>query len=89
MQGLAHCRFGAPICCWASASRVDGLVEELVLGVLGAGSLELALAQNELLREEQAQRERQWREQLQRLECHAGLARCRYEAVDPTNRLVA
>ncbi len=82
-------RFDAPICCRASAARVDGLVEELVLGVLNAGTVELALAQERLLADEEAQRERQWREKLQRLDDAATLARRRYEMVDPTNRLVA
>jgi hypothetical protein len=82
-------RFDAPLCCRASAARVDGLVEELVLGVLNAGTVELALAQERLLADEEAQRERQWREKLQRLEYAATLARRRYEMVDPTNRLVA
>lgn len=82
-------RFDAPICCRASATRVDGLVEELVLGVLTAGTVELSLAQERLLADEEAQRERDWREKLQRLEYTAALARRRYEMVDPTNRLVA
>lgn len=82
-------RFDAPVCCRASATRVDGLVEELVLGVLNAGTVELSLAQEQLLAAEEAQRERDWREKLQRLEYGAALARRRYEMVDPTNRLVA
>lgn len=84
-----HRRFDAPICCWASAKRVDALVEELVLGVINAGTLELSTAQERLLREEQTQRDRQWGEKLQRLEYACRLARTRYEMVDPANRLVA
>jgi DNA invertase Pin-like site-specific DNA recombinase len=84
-----HRRFAAPICCWASARRVDALVEELILGVLNAGTVELSLAQERLLQEEEAQREQLWQEKLQRLEYAADLARRRYEMVDPANRLVA
>jgi hypothetical protein len=84
-----HKRFAAPICCWASAKRVDALVEELVLGVITAGTLELSQDQERLLREEHTQRDRQWKEKLQRLEYACRLARTRYEMVDPANRLVA
>lgn len=84
-----HRRFGEPICGWASAKRVDTLVEELVLGVLHAGTLELSLAHAQKLTEETAQTERQWQEKLQRLEYACKLARRRYESVDPENRLVA
>jgi DNA invertase Pin-like site-specific DNA recombinase len=84
-----HRRFDAPICCYASAQRVDALVEEVVLGVLNVGTLELSLAQERLLQDEEAQRERQWQEKLQRLAYAADLARRRYEMVDPANRLVA
>lgn len=84
-----HRRFDAPICGWASAKRVDALVEDLVLGVIHAGTLDLSREQERLLREEHAQRERQWQEKLQRLEYACQLARTRYELVDPANRLVA
>lgn len=84
-----HRRFHARICCWASAKRVDALVEELVLGVINQGTLELSCEQERLLREEHAQRDQQWREKLQRLEYACRLARTRYELVDPANRLVA
>lgn len=84
-----HRRFDAPICTYASARRVDTLVEEVVLGVLNAGTLELSLAQERLVQDEEAQRERQWQEKLQRLAYAADLARRRYEMVDPANRLVA
>ncbi len=84
-----HRRFGEPICGWASAKRVDALVEELVLGVLNEGTLELSLEHARRLEEEEAQVDRQWRERLQRLEYECKLARTRYEMVDPENRLVA
>jgi hypothetical protein len=40
-------------------------------------------------REEQARLDRQWQQQLQRLEYECTLAERRYELVDPANRLVA
>lgn len=85
----AHRRFGEPICGWASAKRVDALVENLVLGVVDAGSVDLALAYDERRREEDARLDRQWQQQLQRLEYECDLAQRRYELVDPANRLVA
>jgi len=85
----AHRRFGEPICGWASAKRVDALVENLVLGVIDAGTVDLALAYDERQREEDARIDRQWRQQLQRLEYECELAQRRYELVDPANRLVA
>jgi hypothetical protein len=85
----AHRRFGEPICGWASAKRVDALVENLVLGVIDAGSVDLALAYDERQREEDARLERQRQQQLQRLEYDCALAQRRYELVDPANRLVA
>jgi DNA invertase Pin-like site-specific DNA recombinase len=84
-----HRRFGEPICGWASAKRVDALVENLVLGVVDAGAVDLALAYDERQREEQARLDRQWQQQLQRLEYECELAQRRYELVDPANRLVA
>ena len=85
----AHRQFGEPICGWASARRVDALVENLVLGVIDAGTVDLAMAYDERQREEDARLDRQWQQQLQRLEYECELAQRRYELVDPANRLVA
>lgn len=82
-------RFGERVCCWASAKRVDAVVEELLLGVLNEGTLELSLEHERKLQEEERQTDRQWREKLQRLEYESNIARRRYELVDPENRLVA
>ncbi|CCF83934.1 recombinase family protein [Nitrolancea hollandica] len=85
----AHLRFGAPICGWGSAKRVDALVEELVLDVVDAGAVDLALAVDQSWREEQARLDQHRHEKFQRLEYEAGLAQQRYELVDPAYRLVA
>jgi Recombinase zinc beta ribbon domain len=85
----AHRRFGEPICGWASARRVDALVENLVLRVVDSGAVDLALAYDQNQRDEQARIDRQWQQQLQRLEYECELAQRRYELVDPANRLVA
>ena len=85
----AHRRFGDPVCGWASATRVDALVADLVLDVVDAGAVDVALAYDASEREEQARVERQRTQQLQRLEYACALAQRRYELVDPANRLVA
>jgi DNA invertase Pin-like site-specific DNA recombinase len=85
----AHRRFGEPLCGVASAKRVDALVENLVLGVIDQGAVDLALVYDERQREEEARLDRQWQQQLQRLEYECALAQRRYELVDPANRLVA
>lgn len=82
-------RFGERVCCSASAKRVDAVVEELLLGVLNEGTLELSLEHERKLQEEERQTDRQRQEKLQRLEYESNLARRRYESVDPENRLVA
>jgi hypothetical protein len=85
----AHRRFGEPLCGVASAKRVDALIENLVLGVIDQGAVDLALVYDERQREEEARLDRQWQQQLQRLEYECALAQRRYELVDPANRLVA
>ena len=86
---VAHRRWAAPICNYASAARVDALVEELLLSVVNSETLAASLAYDQQLREEAALVDRAWQEKLQRLEYQAELARRRYEFVDPANRLVA
>lgn len=85
----AYQRFGDPICGWASATRVDALVADLVLGVVDAGMVDLAVAVDERQREEDARLDHQWRQKLARLDYECVLAQRRYELVDPANRLVA
>lgn len=84
-----HRRFGTGICGWASASRVDAVIEEHVLQVLNEGTVDLTFMVMEHYRDTQAAAQKQWDQKLQRLEYEANLARRRYEAVDPENRLVA
>ena len=85
----AHDRFGTAICNRASARRVDDLVTELFLSIVNAETVRQSFAFDQKLRQESQLRDRSWREQLQRVEYEADLARRRYEMVDPSNRLVA
>ncbi|MGO8950887.1 MAG: recombinase family protein, partial [Ktedonobacterales bacterium] len=84
-----HRSFGTAICNRASARRIDVVVEELVLCLLNPQTLQHALHHEQHLREEVTALERAWQDKLQRLRYQADLARRRYEAVDPANRLVA
>ncbi len=85
----AHRTFGTAICNRASAGRVDVLVEDLFLTLMNVTTLEQSRGAAQKLQEEAALVDRQWQEKLQRISYQADLARRRYEAVDPANRLVA
>jgi hypothetical protein len=85
----ARLRFGDPTCNRANAWAVDGTVEFLFLRVLNSGSLELSRSLGDKLQREVDQVNLSWRQKLQRLAYEADVARRRYEAVDPENRLVA
>lgn len=84
-----HIRWGKPRCNTMAARRVDELVEELFLRVVNHDTLQASLDYQRQFHAHLAEAERHWHEKLQRLEQEAELARRRYEAVDPTNRLVA
>ncbi len=84
-----HRKFGTAICSHASSCRVDVLVEEVFLTLMNANTVELSANYEQKLQEEGALVDRHWQEKLQRLSYQADLARRRYEAVDPANRLVA
>lgn len=84
-----HRKFGTAICSYASSSRVDVLVEEVFLTLMNVNTVDLSISYEQQLQEQTGLVERQWQEKLQRLSYQADLARRRYEAVDPANRLVA
>ncbi len=84
-----HRKFGTAVCTHASACRVDVLVEELFLSLMNGATVELSATYDQQLQEQAKLIDRQWQEKLQRLSYQADLARRRYEAVDPANRLVA
>jgi hypothetical protein len=59
------------------------------LQVVNANALEVALSFKDKLQQEAQQIDLVWQQKVSRLEYEANLARRRYEAVDPDNRLVA
>jgi hypothetical protein len=86
---FAHIRYGDPVCNRASGRHVDGLVTHLFLQLVNANALEVALSFTDKLKQEADQIDLVWQQKVSRLEYEANLARRRYEAVDPDNRLVA
>ncbi len=81
--------FGGPRCQSISAQPVDGLVAELILAALAPSALEVSLQAAEDIELERTKRQRHWSQRLERARYETTLARRRYEAVDPQNRLVA
>jgi DNA invertase Pin-like site-specific DNA recombinase len=81
--------FGGPRCQSVSAAPVDDVVVELILAALAPSSIEVSLQLAEDLELERGERQRHWAHRLERARYETALARRRYEAVDPQNRLVA
>jgi hypothetical protein len=81
--------YGAPQCQSISARPVDEQVSALMLEALSPSAIEVSLQVAEDLELERQQRRRHWKQKLERAAYEADLARRRYEAVDPSNRLVA
>ena len=79
----------SPQCVRIQADLIDQVICDRVLEILRPEQVEIALrAVKELERRSQAV-DQQWRMRIERLEYQAQLAQRRYEAVDPSNRLVA
>jgi hypothetical protein len=68
---------------------VDRLLEDLLFRAVQPASLELSLRAAQQSERDRERLHRHWKQQLERTEYEAGLAKRRYEAVDPDNRLVA
>ena len=78
-----------PWCQSVSASAVDRLVEGLIFRAVQPASLELSLRAAQQGERDRERLHAHWKQKLERAEYEAGLAKRRYEAVDPENRLVA
>jgi excisionase family DNA binding protein len=81
--------FGGPRCQSVSAQPVDEAVADLILAALAPSAIEVSLQLAEDIELERAARQRHWAQRLERVRYETTLARRRYEAVDPENRLVA
>lgn len=76
-------------CQSVAAAAVDGWVKEEIFEAIQPRGIEAALRAMEELQRRSEEVRRQWEMRIERAEYEAGLARRRYEAVDPDNRLVA
>lgn len=81
--------YGGEMCQSLSGAVLDEFVSERLLQAVSPASLELSLTAVQDLEAERALLDTQWRQRLQRAAYDADLARRRYAAVDPENRLVA
>jgi hypothetical protein len=80
---------GAAGCQCMSASGVDRAVTDLFLGAVSPAKVEIALRALEGWEQDRQAARKQRELQIQQAEYEVALARKRYEAVDPANRLVA
>ena len=81
---------GESIYCFAvPAERIDRWVEEQILNALRPTGIQAALGALEQLEKRSDSLRRDWEHRIEQAEYEVVLARRRYEAVDPDNRLVA
>jgi DNA invertase Pin-like site-specific DNA recombinase len=85
----AHKQQGGRTCQFVRGDGVDAAVARLFLEAIQPAQLEVSLATLEQIEEQARQVERQWQLRLERARYEADLARRRFVAVDPENRLVA
>jgi DNA invertase Pin-like site-specific DNA recombinase len=76
-------------CLNVPSAPLDEIIAERLVGAVTPVTLELALAALTSLEERDRQIGTQWRMRIDRARYEAELAERRYEAVDPTNRLIA
>jgi DNA invertase Pin-like site-specific DNA recombinase len=82
-------RHGGKTCQCFSSAGVDAAVARLFLDVVSPAKIEIALHALEELESDHREARRQWDLQFQRADYEVELARRRYEASDPENRLVS
>lgn len=76
--------------CYGLASKpIDALVAQQVLAALEPAALELSVKAQADVERERQRLEKHWQQRRQRARYDVELAERRYQAVDPTNRLVA
>jgi hypothetical protein len=80
---------GGPTCQMMSSAPVDAAVTELFLAAVTPAQVDVALRALDAYEAERAEAQRQRQLQVERAEYEVEIARRRYEATDPANRLVA
>jgi DNA invertase Pin-like site-specific DNA recombinase len=84
-----HWQVTARTCQTLRGDRIDQAVVACLLEALEPAQLEVALAALDQVEARARQVDQQWHRQIERAQYEADLARRRYQAVDPDNRLVA
>lgn len=84
-----HKQGGEKTCQSRRGDSIDRAVANALLQALTPAQLEIALATYEAVEQQVQQLDQQWQQQLERARYEVDLARRRYLAVDPDNRLVA
>jgi DNA invertase Pin-like site-specific DNA recombinase len=84
-----HKQQGGRTCQFVRGDGVDAAVAVLFLEAIQPAQLEVSLATLEQIEDQTRQVERQWKLRLERAHYEAELARRRFVAVEPENRLVA
>ncbi|MCJ7555997.1 MAG: recombinase family protein [Gammaproteobacteria bacterium] len=85
----AYQEYGEPLCQFIRGEEVDAEVTALLLQAMNPAQLSVSLQALEQVEAYTKQIEQHWQLRLERAEYDANLARRRYTAVDPENRLVA
>ena len=85
---LAYQEYGEPLCQFIRGEEVDTEVAALLLEAMNPAQLNVSLQALEQVEAHTQQIEQHWRLRIERAEYEADLARRRYTAVDPENRLV-
>jgi DNA invertase Pin-like site-specific DNA recombinase len=85
----AHRQLGTKTCQTLRGDRIDRAVVQCFLEAIQPAHLEVALSALDQLQARAKQIDQQWQRQIERAQYEADLARRRYKAVDPDNRLVA
>jgi hypothetical protein len=86
---LAYQEYSEPLCQFIRGKEVDAAVTTLLLQAITPAELNISLQALEHIQAHTQQIERHWQLRLERAQYEADLARRRYTAVDPDNRLVA
>lgn len=82
-------QFGGKRCQSVRGEGIDAAVARALLEAMQPAQLEISLASLEQIEERACQIDRQWQLRIERVHYEADLARRRFYAVDPENRLVA
>jgi hypothetical protein len=86
---LAYQKYGEPLCQFIRGEDVDTVVTALLLEAMTPAQLSISWQALEQVEAHTKQIDQHWQLRLERAEYEADLARRRYTAVDPENRLVA